>query len=538
MTLDNLKILHIGNISTSASVLLLILIVVALSIERIYRLRNESYLAASLTKKHNDSSTDFQNPAFCPIRSEINTIPKACLKTKPEFIPAYNSSFYPIYPPIGPGPSEQTQGLKQIVLATILLRKSLIISNFTRHRHDHLSKKVTIPMSLRVDLEKLCQIIELKDLQILQAESTSAINLDKIIIVNNKESSFGREKSDTKNYLSDHSMFSNGADHFNQFSPKNKNLVVLPGIKYGGFEYYPTKEESDLVNWFREKSLFYSSNIKNRTEILGISHPHNWIFNSIHNLVDPGGAYRIKNPVTGATKPINFTEKQAIEDIRIDKSLLHKVYLATSHPKFIVNLANQFIQEIIGTKKFAGIHFRFNVGDFVNRNSMSRPDEKMFGQNGVSAEYMLHVKRSLQDFNYFFNRTISFFDKNSELSEIKTILITSPPMVADQISKVLKQKSKNEGKTFKSYKNYRIITTADTQQYLKNKEIETNCWAHRHYFGDILSTLEKQLMVQAKIFIRTRPSNWSFNVQGHRNSEGYQKVANDRVIYEIFDRRR
>ena len=558
MKLHHAKLQHIGNISTRLICFSLVLIVAALSIKKTDQFTNRYYLTTnnSIEKHNNSSKSNFQNLTFCPKKSEINSIPKTCLQTKPEFLPAYNSSFYPIYPPWNPGPSEQTQGLKQIVLAAILLRKSLTISNFTSYRHDILSKKRTIPMGLRVDLEKLCQIVELKDLQILQTErkyqnlnNCLNLHLDKIIIVNERRHYFEKEKNDTKNYLEDHSMFSNDAadNHFSQFSIKNKNLAVLPSIKYkntkygrlyyGGFEYYPTRKETDLVTWFSENSLFYRNS--NRTEIIGISHPHNWIFDSIHNLVDPGGAYRARNPVEAPSKPLYFTGKQAIDNFRIDKNLLYKVYRATSHPKFIVNLAKQFIETIIGTnEKFVGIHFRFTIGDFVSRNSMKDSDENMIEQNGVSPEYLLHVKKSLLDFSYFFNRTVSFFNKNSEFDDIQTIFIASPPSVVKHISKVLKKNStsKIEGQIFGQnfYQNYRIFTTADTQRYLKNKEIETNCWAFRDYFGDVLSTLEKELMVQAQIFIRTRPSNWSFNVQGHRNSEGYQKVVNDRVIYDVF----
>ena len=72
---------------------------------------------------------------------------------------------------------------------------------------------------------------------------------------------------------------------------------------------------------------------------------------------------------------------------------------------------------------------------------MKDSDENMIEQNGVSPEYLLHVKKSLLDFSYFFNRTVSFFNKNSEFDDIKTIFIASPPSVVKHISKVLKKNS-------------------------------------------------------------------------------------------------
>ena len=78
-----------------------------------------------------------------------------------------------------------------------------------------------------------------------------------------------------------------------------------------------------------------------------------------------------------------------------------------------------------------------------------------------------------------------------------------------------------------------------TIKFLETKKSQTNCWALHEHFGDILSTLEKEILIRARIFLRTRPSNWSFNVQGHRIAErGFEKVENDRVIFDVFQRKR
>ena len=53
------------------------------------------------------------------------------------------------------------------------------------------------------------------------------------------------------------------------------------------------------------------------------------------------------------------------------------------------------------------------------------------------------------------------------------------------------------------------------------------------YFGDILSTFEKEILIYAKLFLRSRPSNWSFNVQGHRFAR-YEELPYDRYVFDIF----
>lgn len=91
--------------------------------------------------------------------------------------------------------------------------------------------------------------------------------------------------------------------------------------------------------------------------------------------------------------------------------------------------------------------------------------------------------------------------------------------------------------TNKILNNYKVFTTIDIQRFLET--YRKDCWVIDIYFGDILSTLEKEMMVLSKIFFRSRPSNWSFNQQGHRMPNyPYEEIQNDRVIFDVFDARR
>ena len=43
------------------------------------------------------------------------------------------------------------------------------------------------------------------------------------------------------------------------------------------------------------------------------------------------------------------------------------------------------------------------------------------------------------------------------------------------------------------------------------------------------------LFFVAGVFYRTRPSNWSFNVQAHRWARNVTGLSNDAVVYDIFE---
>ena len=75
--------------------------------------------------------------------------------------------------------------------------------------------------------------------------------------------------------------------------------------------------------------------------------------------------------------------------------------------------------------------------------------------------------------------------------------------------------------------------------YHSTRTIVIECAIIDKIFGDILSTLEKEIMVRSLVFFRVRPSNWSFNVQGQRFAiYGNENIMHDRVIFDIFTDKR
>lgn len=233
---------------------------------------------------------------FCPTKSEIFEIPANC---QPKYPAQYNSQFYPIYQPKNPGPSEQTQGFKHVLLAAIVLGKAVAISNYTIHFTDTLSKNSAIPFGIRNDLEILCNFVTLQQ---------PAQKLDKIVLIEklyskgsikDKRTPQQIEDANQKlyrsafNYLSEFTPSqlrdpkNDSNPNFDVYDPENsKNLVRLPSLQ---FELYPTTQVEDFKFWASQQELAYNS-----SGMVALAFSHKWIFNHLHKLVDDGGTYRCK----------------------------------------------------------------------------------------------------------------------------------------------------------------------------------------------------------------------------------------------------
>lgn len=224
---------------------------------------------------------------FCPSENSIFQVPKNC---HPEFDNFYDSKIAPIFSPLNPGPSEQTNGFRHLVIAAILLNKSIANFNFTIHHNDKLSKIQAVPLGLRVDLENLCQLIRLEE---------PSSTLDKIITVSkipaaNSKGKIKLQKWETnmlKKYLKNFSK----VETFETFSNFSE-VIHLPA---GRFEIYPKSSLHSLVNFFESQNLLNISN-------LGMAFSNNWIFSNIYKLIDDGGVYQLANPVRGKSQLVEY----------------------------------------------------------------------------------------------------------------------------------------------------------------------------------------------------------------------------------------
>ena len=67
-----------------------------------------------------------------------------------------------------------------------------------------------------------------------------------------------------------------------------------------------------------------------------------------------------------------------------------------------------------------------------------------------------------------------------------------------------------------------------------------DCDVLKRFYGEILPMVEMEILEKSFAFYRSRPSNWSFNIQAARfanaeiNKDGSANLPFDRVILDIF----
>lgn len=499
-----------------------------------------------------------QVPKFvCPTFSEINLVPKNCNQQNKKYPKAYNSDFFIIYPPYSPGPSEQTNGLKQVFMLTALLNKGLIISNFTTHKTDNLSKLSNIPFGLRVDMEHMCQFIHLtsaaeKYARIKESHperlplhtmthhelvhgsghASKYFYLDEILVIKDRHESKSLKYFETTNKKYLKNFTENPRVDLMLGKNIETDCISLPPFI---FKHFPETLGEDVQEWFRKENLFYDliDPKTNQTvdRSIGISHIYNWIFGQFYHLIDEGGAYRFKSPIKGLSAPPEIDQRQAANKYRMDLNLVKDSYLATTHPKFIKTWASIFIQKHLKCENnnFVSAHFRFNPEDFFGPNFLNQTIdlkiEKSGGLgHGLKSSMSFQIQQSLKNSSYF-------LEKLTATIGILTILDPNPPGVIYIASPI--NIAEIFPKNGTEFLNFKIFSTLDVLNFLKFYQDE--CWILQNYLGDVLSTLEKEILIKSKIFFRARPSNWSFNVQGHRFANyNFSEIKQDRVIFDVF----
>lgn len=488
-------------------------------------------------------SPKHSNCFTCPTISDLENIECASSKSLPKYHAAYKSSFYPIYPPFNPGPSEQTHGLRDVVMAAAEMRKSVMISNFTTHKNDHLSSDKIVPFGARIDIDKMCEFVSLtspdsvdtdraeEDLyddymsygnytlpgkHLVSGDQTSSTSIGAVITITNrwKHTWEERLKSDEQKSITHYlDKFSNLKLH-----EKVKNV----SLKASSHSNFPNEDSQNYQKLLLNSELAY-----NEPAIIAVAHPHNWIFRDTYSLIDSGGVYRFRNPVNGHSLPPNISEQDAAEKFRVNKKLLKQVYKYTPHPKFIRCLVDQFLDEFdIKSRNYVFVHWRFNEYDFLPGNFREFDVESRLKSNskGIGDVYLEHIQATLRDPNYFLDLLLPHVRENFKNKPIpKTVYISAPYNTAKIFGEI------------KEFKGVKIVSTAGAFDFLEKFR---DCEIIDRLFGDILSTFDKEIGVQSLSFYRSRPSNWSFNIQGQRFSKySNEDLEHDRVVFDVFSGR-
>jgi len=438
----------------------------------------------------------FQTPSFghftCPSVESLETVPKNCPEV-PRYYALYNSSIMSVTPPRHPGPSEQMHALRDVLMATIQLRKKFAITRLTTHKHDELSKNAKVPMGVRVNLETLCQYVN------LVPEPTGEI--DTIVYMYKSEKLDNYIMGNFKKYLRD---YSNGLYE----TDKTKKFYMTPFVN----RMIPRSPTEDMVEFFRKNGINYSGGGS-----IILDHAIDWIYASTVEAIDRGGVYRAPSISPENTYAPNMKWSRA-RNRQIDLPLIKDVYRATGHPLFIQQLAQEFLQlHGITPYNFIGIHFRYNVRDFFGKDlNLGASGRKMDAQ--TTGNIMISLKYP----PYFLKQVIQY--ANRELVGIgRKVFIASPYNIAEGFASAAGRNHFVKG--------YEFYTTKDSTAFLEAKR--SGCEVIDTWFGEVMSEFEKEILIYAKAYFRSRPSNWSFNVQGHRTAH-YETLEDDRYTYDLF----
>lgn len=361
-----------------------------------YNITYQSNFTAKYKITKTGTILDFQ----CPSLESLSTPPENC---QPEIQPVQTDpqpSIMGIYQPGHPGPSEQTYALKELVTLAFQLNRAIAISPFTTHRSDRLSNTLyeypssyrasrrkkcdschvlkKVPFGARVDMNELCKLIP-----IVYPDD----QIKTIVNIYEKDWQMEKNKKPAIDYTR---KFMNETDFDN---------VTWYQMHAQKFSFIP-KDNHDSVKMF-----FSNNSLTEEKTTIAVAHAYNWIYRHVWRMIDAGGIYRIMHAIEGSAIPPNYTDQVAEMMYNVDQKLLRKVFRATAHPKFIRDLAQIFMRDVFGTDvegkvglkeqhNFAGVHFRFNPGDFFSSKFLENNETEAHG-NHMPVWIGKHVYRAL-----------------------------------------------------------------------------------------------------------------------------------------------
>ena len=282
--------------------------------------------------------------------------------------------------------------------------------------------------------------------------------------------------------------------------------------------------------------LFMQNNLAyNEEKYIGMANTHYWIYENFHMLIDEGGTYRQMNPIEADGKAPIHSQESGIKEHSMNMEMIKDIYRHTVHPEFIRFLAQKFINKYLsGPEKFLGVHWRFDKEFLPSKAVFDAAkisgDRSKTNGKGIPQDIREMFYETIENPIYFLDKLISHSTNNQVFDDPKNnyIFISSPQSVAKQFQSLNSSYyHKQTNQTFN------IISSMDSHHFLLNYAKDNNCDIIIDYFGDILSTFEKEILIYSMSFYRARPSNWSFNVQGQRFAREMD-LSMDRVIFDVF----
>ena len=318
---------------------------------------------------------------------------------------------------------------------------------------------------------------------------------------------------------------------------------------------YPVTHDQNLNAWFMENHLVYDQNrfknsITQKTDVIGIRGVR--LFDEAWNgmLIDEGGIWGPggHGTVYGNRHASRFSRYNSSLVHRTDSDVLRELYKHTPFPKFIIDYAELFVNKFLKVP-FIGIHWRYNPGDFFHHSSLiPSANSSLVSIRGMGHDLSLHLKLVIQEPGYFFEQLLGYLEK--QYAEIgipvpKLVFIASPNNMAQKFERFLKQNgTASTTSPGLIYKNIEFITSRISTEFIRRNfrdhSSEHYCEIAERFYGEILPMVEMTILEKAFAFYRSRPSNWSFNIQARRfahadvDEDGRPELLHDRCILDMF----
>jgi len=233
----------------------------------------------------------------CPDYNSLVSVPKQ--NCNPIHQSKHNSHLYTLFhlPKYNwvrhPGPSAQNNGLRHVILLAALLQKGLIMNTFDKHFTDFLSIDLRIPMGVRLDIQDLCNFIELKDDSYLTStSSTNSKTLKNVVMIHNRIKSLEDLNASKQNKATAVDLVNTIDKHTNLTRAKyfysdslddqvdSKKIDSKVGdLELSFFESLSmtTIPDENFASFFEDRGL----SGPNSDSVIGISNPEYWIFKDV-----------------------------------------------------------------------------------------------------------------------------------------------------------------------------------------------------------------------------------------------------------------
>ncbi|CBY23679.1 unnamed protein product [Oikopleura dioica] len=199
------------------------------------------------------------------------------------------------------------------------------------------------------------------------------------------------------------------------------------------------------------------------------------------------------------------------------RSLMEDVINATPRPPYIKDVATMFIDEIIRQGDFIGIHWRYDLDDWMSINCKD-------GVQGFMGEKCSQIHSARADPTILARGVAKIVQYLGEkgATRSKIVYIATPLAEEDMIERINDWLEQNTS--------IKVLWSRHLQTFFDH--FYQNCDVVNRDWLDLLSLLEQEVVYRSTVFIRSVVSSWSLNVQLQRSVENRDKfdVTNWRLL--------